>query len=112
MNTDGLSTISEPSAPVQPGVIVTPPWQATDVTAIAGDRSAQVSWQAPEWDGGLGIYGYVVTAEPGGASVTTSDTSALVDGLTNGTLYTFTVRVLAGGGESVSAPSPPVMPVG
>src|SRR5438132_1480407 len=69
------------------------PDEATGATAVAGNGSALVTWQAPAFTGGLPITNYTVTASPGGASVSVpgSQTSATVPGLTNGVSYTFRV---------------------
>jgi len=69
------------------------PDAATGPTAVAGNGSALVTWQAPAFTGGLPITTYTVTASPGGASVSVpgAQTSATVPGLTNGVSYTFRV---------------------
>jgi serine protease len=68
------------------------PDKPTAAHAVAGDSQATVSWTAPA-DNGSTISGYTVTSSPG--SITKSaagdQTSAVVDGLDNGTSYTFTV---------------------
>jgi putative cell wall-binding protein len=70
-----------------------PPGKPKNVAATAGNSSAHVSWDAPDFDGGSPITGYTVTGDPGGTTVTVGGdaTSADVNGLTNGTSYTFTV---------------------
>jgi len=87
----------------------------TNVTATPGNGQATVSWSAPTSDGGSPITGYDVTRyTTGQAAVTTSVgdvTQTTVDGLTNGTTYTFRVaaRNAAGtGGQSTD--SNPVTP--
>jgi hypothetical protein len=64
-----------------------------NVTAVAQNLSAVVSWQPPAFDGGLPVTQYAVSASPGGASayVVGSRLSATVTGLSNGVSYTFTV---------------------
>jgi hypothetical protein len=90
-------------APVKPS----PP---TQVAAAAGDRAATVSWQASN-DGGAPISRYTVTAFPGGATATSTTTSATVTGLINGTPYTFTVTATnLAGTSAASAPSNDALP--
>jgi len=90
------------------------PGSPTNVTAIAGNASALVSWQAPQSSGDSAITGYAATASPGGLTCSTSGAlTCTIAGLTNGTAYTFTVVATndAGTGES-SLPSTPVTPAG
>jgi glycerophosphoryl diester phosphodiesterase len=86
----------------------------TAVSAVAGDASATVSWTEPDPYVGSRRTGYVVTVEPGGATVEVGPdaTSAEVTGLTNGTAYTFTVVAenQAGAGAPSTA-TEPVVPV-
>ncbi|PWK48250.1 carbohydrate binding protein [Actinoplanes xinjiangensis] len=90
----------------------TTPDAPAGVTAVAGDTTAQVTWAAPDSDGGSPITGYTVTASPGDATCTATDVSGCrVPGLVNGTAYTFTVVAHNGAGTSPhSAPSAPVTP--
>jgi invasion protein IalB len=106
-NQGGTSLPSTPSNAVIP---VGPPDPPTGVFAAVGPSSANVSWNAPN-DGGKPITGYTITANPGGSVVKTIGTSAVVNGLTNGTSYTFTVYATndLGDGDS-SLPSNPVTP--
>jgi hypothetical protein len=69
------------------------PTAPQNVTAVAANSSAVVSWRAPAFDGGLPILNYVVAASPAGASATVSGSklTATVTGLANGASYTFTV---------------------
>lgn len=72
--------------------VSTAPSKPTAVQATPGNGQATVSWTAPD-DGGSPITGYVITSDPGSITETVGgdQTSAVVDGLTNGTAYTFTV---------------------
>ena len=90
------------------------PEAAAGVVAVGGDRSARVSWTASP-DNGSAVTAYTVTSSPGARTATVSGgtTSAVVEGLTNGTSYTFTVVATNAVGDSVpSAPSNAVVPAG
>lgn len=84
----------------------------TAVTATAGERTAEVSWTAPD-DNGAELLDYVVTALPSGRQVTVAaeETSVEVDQLAPGTAYAFTVtaRNEVGTGPA-SVPSNEVVP--
>jgi hypothetical protein len=71
------------------------PGAATDVTATAGDATAAVSWTPPMSTGASAITGYTLWYSTNGGAyaqyTTTTTTSAEVVGLTNGSVYTFTV---------------------
>jgi hypothetical protein len=92
------------------------PGSPTAVLARRGNKSATISWAAPENNGGSAITGYTVTALPqvGGVTrtcTTTSDTSCTVTGLTNGTAYSFTARATnAVGNSAASAASQSITP--
>jgi hypothetical protein len=107
----GDSVASAASNSVTPATVPDPP---LNVSAAAGDSSAFVTWNAPVDDGGSPITSYTVTANPGGATATTLDgstTNATVNGLTNGTAYTFTVTATnAKGTSAASTASPAVTP--
>lgn len=69
-------------------------------TAVAGDSSATVSWQVPSSNGGDAITGYSVLANTGQTCSTTTLLTCIVNGLTNGVAYTFTVTATNGVGTS------------
>jgi large repetitive protein len=96
---------SDPSAPSN---AVTPMPTAPVIThATAGDAQATVTWTAAD----PAPTNYTVMSSPGGLTCTTSSLSCTVDGLTNGTAYTFTVKATYAGGSVTSAPSASVTPV-
>ncbi|MEM8902244.1 MAG: fibronectin type III domain-containing protein [Actinomycetota bacterium] len=77
------------------------------VNATGRDGAASVSWTAPV--GIVPIERYVVTVEPGGRVVETTDTQVWIDDLDNLTTYTFTVAAEspAGAGPSAEASATP-----
>jgi hypothetical protein len=83
----------------------------TGLQAVAGDGEATLTWTPPT--AGSPITSYTVVASPGGATTTVSPVvpAATVTGLTNGTLYTFTVAATNSVGTGpVSAASSAVTP--
>jgi len=73
-----------------------------DVGAVAGDRSAVVSWDVPASTGSFPISTYQVQSAPGGrvCVVAAPATSCEVARLTNDVAYTFQARALTGAGWS------------
>lgn len=79
--------------------------------ATAGSGSASVGFTAPVSNGGAAITSYTVTVSPGGATVSGAGSPISVNGLTNGTAYTFTVKATNSAGPgSPSAASNSVTP--
>jgi len=82
-----------------------------NVSAIAGNESATVSFSAPSDDGGAAIMSYTATSTPGSRSGSCSASPCVVEGLSNGTAYTFTVSAKNEVGEGpASNPSNSVTP--
>ncbi len=98
---------------VTPRSAVTAPSAPTNVTATAGDTRVSVRWTAPVNNGGAVISLYTVTSSPGGLVCTASQVAAcVVNGLTNGVAYSFTVTATNSAGVSpASDPSNEVTPV-
>lgn len=90
------------------------PGAPTAVSGVPGNGQVQVSWSAPVSDGGSPVTGYTVLATPGGLSCQTiGDTTCTVVGLTNGTVYRFTVTASNSNGAGLpSTSSVAVTPVG
>jgi titin len=113
VNGVGYSPASAPSAPVTPETVPTAP---TDVAATPGNGEVELSWSAPDDDGGAPVTGYLVTPFIGSSAQTavtfpSTATTGTITGLTNGTSYTFTVSAINSVGDSpASAPSTAVTP--
>jgi hypothetical protein len=108
-NAAGTSTASAPSAAV---TVVGLPDAPTNATATAGSKKLTVTWLPPANNGGAPIIEYTATASPSGATCTTTSTSCIITGLTNGSTYTVTVTARNSAGRSpASQPSSPATPV-
>lgn len=117
-NVAGTSLLSAASNPVTPERAPTAPAAPAAPTGAPGDASVQLSWAAPD-DGGSPITGYVVTPFVGATALaprtfSSTATTQLITGLTNGTTYTFTVAatnaVGTGSPSAASAPMTPQLP--
>src|SRR5690606_12171910 len=90
--------------PVVPGI-------PTAVVATAGDTTASVAFAAPVNTGGVNIISYTVTSNPGNFTGTGTTSPITVNGLTNGTAYTFTITATNSAGTgAASAASNAVTP--
>ncbi len=101
VNAVGTGPASKVTNPVTPAP--TAPTAPTIGTAVAGNGNATVSWTAPASDGGSPISGYVVTPYIGyfplsPQTFTSTATTQVVTGLTNGTTYRFRVQAINGVG--------------
>jgi len=109
----GAGPSPSPTPTPTPTPVTYPPSAPLDAAATAGDSSATVTWTPPASNGSFPITNYQATSSPGGKTclVEAPTTSCTIDGLTNGTAYTFTVRALNGAGWSpYSAASAAVTP--
>jgi hypothetical protein len=117
-NAAGPGPVSEPSNAVTP-TGPTVPSAPTGVSATAGNGQATVTWAAPSANGSA-ITSYKVTPYVGSTAQTAKvvsgsppATTTTIEGLTNGTAYTFTVSALNAIGEGpASSPSSAVTPSG
>ncbi|MDK9718213.1 MAG: fibronectin type III domain-containing protein, partial [Trichlorobacter sp.] len=88
------------------------PGAPTIGTATAGNGQATVSFTAPANDGGNAITAYTVTSAPGNITASGAVSPITVTGLTNGTIYTFTVKATnAAGSGPASIASNSVTPL-
>lgn len=99
----GTSTSSTPSNAVTP-TTATPAPPSNVVASPIDSTSVIVSWTATDDDGGEPVT-YTVTAEPGGLSCQTTETSCVVSGLSPGTNYAFSVSAVNSAGSSGAAAS-------
>jgi len=93
--------------------LTSPPGPPTGATATAGNAAALVSWTAPAPNGAPEPTSYTATSSPDGLTCTVAApaTSCVVEGLTNGTTYTFTVVAINSVGDGpASDPSNAVVP--
>jgi hypothetical protein len=90
-------------------VVAVTPLAPTSVVATAGDTQASVAFTAPADTGGSAVTSYTVTTNPPDvAPVNSAANPILVQGLTNGQAYTFTVTpnsVAGPGAASVASNS-------
>jgi hypothetical protein len=95
--TAGSSSAVSPNVNPKPGA-------PTGVTAIPGDGSASVSWTAPIFTGNAPINSY--TAKADGLGCTTTGTTCVISGLTNGKTYKVRVRATNGDNARSAANNP------
>jgi hypothetical protein len=72
----------------------------TSAVAAKGNTNAEISFSAPANTGGGAITGYRATSTPGNFTGTAASSPITVNGLTNGTSYTFQVTAINAFGES------------
>jgi alpha-tubulin suppressor-like RCC1 family protein len=113
----GFSAVGGPFNRVIPFVVS--PGIPFDVSAVAGNASAELSWTAPRTDGGSAVTGYRVERSTDGgqtwtvavANTASTETSASLTGLTNGSAIRFRVAAInTHGASAASVASAPVVP--
>ena len=88
----------------------TPADAPTNIVATNGeDSKSTITFNIPSGNGSA-ITGYAITSNPAGVSVTTTTSPVIVTGLTNGTMYTFTVKAINSYGQGVPGTSNSIMP--
>jgi len=94
-------------------VSVTPaivPDAPTGLSATRGNAQVSLAWTAPASNGGAAITSYTITYSGGTVTTNSSATSATVTGLTNGTLYSFTVAATNSAGTGAASTSASATP--
>lgn len=101
----GSTQDSDPSADSDAVLITTVPLAPTGVFAVAGDASADVSFNlvSSSNNGGKSISFYRATSSPGSITSTENISPITVTGLTNYTPYTFTVAAYNANGYSAES---------
>lgn len=92
-------------------IAANPPDAPTGVTATAGSGLAVISFTPPGNNGGSPVTGYTATcAGTGGTAVSGPASPIIVSPLTNGNLYSCSVKATNINGDSVASASVPVTP--
>ena len=107
INAIGNSSVSSSSSAITPAAV---PGAPTGVSAVAGDASATVYWNAPASNGGSAITGYTVTPSVGSPVTVGNVLTATISNLTNGTAVTFTVKAINSAGSSATSSSSAITP--
>ncbi|MFN7150632.1 MAG: fibronectin type III domain-containing protein, partial [Microthrixaceae bacterium] len=112
VNAAGSSAASAPSPAIT--VPAEAPSPVRNASAVRGNQSAAVDWDAPAHTHGAPVTGYTVTAGPGEQQVSVEPgvTQTTVPGLTNGVAYTFTITAANTAGTSEGVTAGPVTPAG
>lgn len=84
-------------------VVPSAPDAPTALTAVAGNFKANVSFTPPTLNGGSPIINYTVTSNPGAKTGNGTQSPIVVNGLTAGQAYTFTVIAENAFGSSVTS---------
>ena len=101
-NGDGDSPASALSGPIVPAGVPSAP---TGIVGAPGNDQVFLTWSAPADDGGAPVLDYLITPFIGSVPQSptlfaSAATTEIVDGLTNGTPYTFTVVAINSAGDS------------
>ena len=84
-------------------VVAGPPTRPRDLVAVPGDTTVELSWTAPASNGGAALSRYEYRRGTGTWTSTVLTRSVTAMGLTNGTLYDFSVRAVNDAGEGAVA---------
>jgi hypothetical protein len=103
------ATFSSNSSPITPA---TTPSSPTNVVGTTGDSQISLTWSAPSSNGGLAVTDYTIQYKGIGeenwqtfSDGTSTNTSTIVTGLTNGQSYIFRVVATNAVGDSIESPN-------
>lgn len=94
-NAIGIGAASTVTQVIPDGIPDTP----VEALSEVGNKTVTVSWPSVT-SASSGALTYVVVASPGGATCSTQETSCRIDGLKNGTQYTFSVTTQTSSGQA------------
>lgn len=108
-NVAGLGAWSVYSEPFIAGVTPSAP---SIVTLTSGDGTGTLTFDAPSDDGGIPISGYDISLD-GGASwqIVATDSPVTLSGLTNGVLYTVSLRAVNAAGPGPASDTATLLPL-
>ena len=93
-----LPAYSAPTA-----LVLSAPSAPRNVTATAGDGKVTLTFSPPAFGGGAQISSYDVAVSPGGTIVSNVTSPVTINGLANGTAYTFSITAASSVGTSPPA---------
>ena len=96
----GENTYGKGSATTATGLADGAPDVPVSSMSVVGSKSVTITW--PAITSSIGVT-YVVTSTPGNFTCTTTETSCVVTGLTNGVNYTFTITTKTATGQVAAA---------
>jgi subtilisin family serine protease len=94
------SAMVTPLVPTPPPVVIPPPSTPVETTFVVASKAVTLSWSSVS--SSLPVT-YVVTNSQGATVCTTTTTGCVVQGLTNGTQYSFTVVAQTSAGTSAAS---------
>lgn len=103
VNTFGISSVAAYIS-VRPGL----PNPPTALSGSSGNGTVSLNWTAPSVNGGSAITGYSIVYS--GITITSTTPYTVINGLTNGTLYTFAVFSVNANGISIGSVSTSLTP--